>query len=252
MYPYPSPLRWSGSEATSTQTWHYSCSVTLLFFKKIYNYFLLVNLFCLVIYFHTNELVNKTLSWSTFETTGIHDEVFKASLLDFWDRNISRRTAESRRYVFRRVTMSPFDWLWKIFNISSSAGNRSPFFFRWNRLLYLLCRPLKLSQETRCTILMYLGQEAFNFRFLCEQRCKAIKLKLVDSCSDSFDWEKGSSFFCCLQRNYFLKKFVKTWDSAAMIKIFSTTVALFTNVSRKKKILFLKLNEILSKWTRMI
>ena len=156
----PSPPKVKRSEATSTQTWHYSCSVTSLFFKKIYNDVLLVNLFCLVIYFHTNELVNKTLSWSTFQTTGIHDEVFKASLLDFWDRNISRRTAESRRYVFRKVTMSPFNWLWKIFNILSSAGNRSPFFFRWNRLLYLLCRPLKLSQETRCTILMYLGQEA--------------------------------------------------------------------------------------------
>ena len=56
----------------------------------------------LVIYFHTNELVNRTLSWSTFQTTAIYDEVFKASLRDFWDRDISRRTAESHRNVFRR------------------------------------------------------------------------------------------------------------------------------------------------------
>ena len=56
----------------------------------------------LVIYFHTNELVNKTFSWSTFQTTAIYDEVFKASLRDFWDRYISRRTAESHRNVFRR------------------------------------------------------------------------------------------------------------------------------------------------------
>ena len=56
----------------------------------------------LVIYFHTNELVNKTFSWSTFQTTAIYDEGFKASLRDFWDRDISRRTAESHRNVFRR------------------------------------------------------------------------------------------------------------------------------------------------------
>ena len=40
------PLRWNGGEATSTQTWHWSCSVTSLFCKKIYNDFLLVNPFC--------------------------------------------------------------------------------------------------------------------------------------------------------------------------------------------------------------
>ena len=60
----------------------------------------------LVIYFHTNELVNKTFSWSTFQTTAIYDEVFKASLRDFWDRDISRRTAES--HSFSKVTMSSF------------------------------------------------------------------------------------------------------------------------------------------------
>ena len=31
----------------------------------------------LVIHFHTNELVNKTLSWSTFQTTAIYDEVLR-------------------------------------------------------------------------------------------------------------------------------------------------------------------------------
>ena len=31
----------------------------------------------LVIYFHTNELVNETLSWPTFQTTAIYDEVLR-------------------------------------------------------------------------------------------------------------------------------------------------------------------------------
>ena len=66
----------------------------------------------------------------------------------------------------------------------SSASDQSPLFSRRNRSLYLLCSPLKLSQETRCNILMYLS--VFNFRSLCE-RCYEAKLKLVVSYSDSFD-----------------------------------------------------------------
>ena len=31
---------------------------------------------------------------------------FKASLRDFWDRGISRKTAESRKYVFERNGVS--------------------------------------------------------------------------------------------------------------------------------------------------
>ena len=86
---------------------------------------------------------------------------FKASLLDVWDGDISRRTAESHRYVFGRWRCLHFvtNWLWKILNISSSASDRSPLFSLRNRSLYLLYRSLKLSLKTRCTILMYLGQE---------------------------------------------------------------------------------------------
>ena len=37
----------------------------------------------LVIHFHTNELVNKTLSWSTFQTTAIYDEVLRQICANF-------------------------------------------------------------------------------------------------------------------------------------------------------------------------
>ena len=57
--------------------------------------------------------------------------------------------------------MSPFRYqlAMDIFNILTSASDRSPHFSRRNRSLYLLRHPLKLSQKTRCTILMDLGQE---------------------------------------------------------------------------------------------
>ena len=116
----------------------------------------------LVIYFQTNKPDGEQKSFMVnFLDNSDHPQGFKASLRDFWDRDISRKTAESHRYVFGRyrclhlVTI----WLWKIFNISSSASKGSPLFSRRNRSLYLLYRPLKLSQKTRCTILMYLGQE---------------------------------------------------------------------------------------------
>ena len=61
----------------------------------------------LVIYFHTNELVNKTFSWSTFQTTAIYDEVFKASLRDFWDRHFKKNSRKPQK-CFSKVTMPPF------------------------------------------------------------------------------------------------------------------------------------------------
>ena len=39
--------------------------------------FVVCDWFELVIYFHSNELANKTLSWSTFQTTAIYDEVLR-------------------------------------------------------------------------------------------------------------------------------------------------------------------------------
>ena len=93
--------------------------------KKTYNIFLLVNPFCRFfrqfwlaavgnLFILTDE-VNKMLSWSTFQTTAIYDEVFKASLCDFWDRDILRRTAKSHRYLFLRWRCLRFvtNWLWR-------------------------------------------------------------------------------------------------------------------------------------------
>ena len=56
-----------------------------------------------VIYFHTNEQGGE-LNAFTFNISDNSDlrGGFQASLRDFWDRNISRRTAESHTYVFRR------------------------------------------------------------------------------------------------------------------------------------------------------
>ena len=55
-----------------------------------------------------------------------------------------------------------------------------------------------------------MGLPAFNFRSLCERCCEAIKLlELFVSDSDSIDREKSRSFLR-LQRNYLLKKSVKT------------------------------------------
>ena len=57
----------------------------------------------------------------------------------------------------------------------------------------------------------------FNFQSLCERCCDAIKLKL-----DVY----------CFQRNYLLKKSINTLRFCG--KLFSTTVALFTNASRNR------------------
>ena len=106
--------------------------------------------------------------------------------------------------------MSPFLAM-KILNISSSASDRSSLFFRRNRSLYFLYNTLKLSQKTRCTILMCLGQEDCSPSILGLFAYCAAKLlkKLVVSCSDSFDWEI-IALSSRPQRNYLLKKSVKT------------------------------------------
>ena len=67
---------------------------------------------------------------------------YKASLRDFWDKEIPRRIAESPR---SKVMMSPFRYQLAMENQSAP--------------LYLSCRPLKLSYNTRCTILTDLSQE---------------------------------------------------------------------------------------------
>ena len=115
-----------------------------------------------LVYFQTNKPDGEQKSFMVnFSGNSDVRQGFKASLRDFWDKDISKRTAESHRYVFGRYRCLHFvtNWLWKIFNISSSASDRSPLFSLRNRSLYLLYRPLKLSLKTRCTILMYLGQE---------------------------------------------------------------------------------------------
>ena len=74
---------------------------------------------------------------------------------------VEKRFGDHRLSLLCKVRMSPFRYQLVIKNleyISRSASDRSPLIFRRNRSLYLLYRPLKLSQRTKCTILMYLGQ----------------------------------------------------------------------------------------------
>ena len=100
------------------------------------------------------------LSWSTFQATVIYDEVLKKVCATF---RIEAFEEEQQKAIdmFFEVTMSPFRYqlAMEICNILCSASDRSPLFSRRNRSLYLLRHPLKLSQKTRCTILMDLGLE---------------------------------------------------------------------------------------------
>ena len=117
--------------------------------------FVVCDWFELVIYFHTNERDDKQNVFTVnFQTTAIYDKVLGQIYANFWERDISRRTAESNRYVFQRKRCLRFvtNWLWKIFTISSSASDRSPLLSRRKWSLHFLCHPLKLSQETTCTI----------------------------------------------------------------------------------------------------
>ena len=144
--PYPPPPpKVNGGKVTSAQTWHLSFSATSLFCKKMYNDFLLVTSLAesfvnsdwleLVIYFQTKKPNGKQNSFMVnFSDNSDLQQGFKASLSDFWDRVISLRTAESHRYVFGRYRCLHFvtNWLWKIFNISRNASDRSPLFSRRN------------------------------------------------------------------------------------------------------------------------
>ena len=58
----------------------------------------------LVIYFHTNEQDDDEQNAFTANFSDNSDlrPGFTASLCDFWERDISRRTVESHRCVFRR------------------------------------------------------------------------------------------------------------------------------------------------------
>ena len=77
----------------------------------MYNDFLLANLSCQFLRQFwlarvgnlTNEAdVEQNSFMVNFSDNSDVRQGFKASLRDFWDRDISRRTAESHRYVFGR------------------------------------------------------------------------------------------------------------------------------------------------------
>ena len=140
--------------------------------KKTYNGFQLLNLLCRFFlefwmarvdgFFQNYDQAGDQSAFTVdFTNKGDLRRGLKASFRDFWDRDISRRTADNHRCVFWRLRRLHFvtNWLWKIFNISSRARYRSPLFSTRNRSLHLLCRPLKLSWKTRCSISMVLRQE---------------------------------------------------------------------------------------------
>ena len=105
-------------------------------------------------------------------------------------------------------------WLWKIYDISSNASDRSPFFSRRSRSLYLLCRSLKLSQKTRCTILMYLGQEdcpPSTFGLFANHATKLLNLSCLFLAAILLT-EKRVALSSRLQRNYLFKKYLKNLE----------------------------------------
>ena len=108
----------------------------------------------LATYFHTNELVNKTLLWSTFQTTAIYDEVLREVCVTFGIETFQEEQqkaidmfSEGNDVSVSLPTGSRKSLLYRIFNLS-------PLFSRWNRPRYLSRRPLKISQKTRYTILV--------------------------------------------------------------------------------------------------
>ena len=131
--------------------------------------------------------------------------------------------------------MSPFLAM-KILNISSSASDRSSLFFRRNRLLYFLYHTLKLSQKTRCTILMCLGQEDCSPSILGLFAHCAAKLLNNASCflQRFFRLRNNRSFFTPAAL-LSLKEICKNLEILRqMIRLLSTTEALFTNASRNQ------------------
>ena len=140
-----------------------------------------------LVYFQTNKPDGEQKSFMVnFSGNSDVRQGFKASLRDFWDKDISKRTAKSHRYVFGRYRCLHFvtNWLWKIFNISSSASDRSP--------LRVLCKkpvtisivpPVKALAEDQVHYLNVLGPRGlptFNLRSFWERCCEFIKT--VSSC----------------------------------------------------------------------
>ena len=136
-------------------------------------------------------LVIRVLSRSTLRIRETYDEVWRPVSATFEIETFQEEQQTTIDVFFWRLRRLHFvtNWLWKIFNISSRARYRSPLFSTRNRSLHLLCRPLKLSWKTRCSISMVLRQEdcpPSTFGLFCERCCEANKLKLVVSCSDFF------------------------------------------------------------------
>ena len=74
------------------------------------------------------------LSWSTFQTTTIYDEVLRQVCAMFGIETFQeQQKAIDKFFCLCFVT----NWLWKILNISSSASDRSPLL---SRSLYLSCQ----------------------------------------------------------------------------------------------------------------
>ena len=60
----------------------------------------------LIIYFHTNELVNKTLSWSTFQTTAMYDEVLRQVCATFGIETFEEEQQKAIDMFFEGNTVS--------------------------------------------------------------------------------------------------------------------------------------------------
>ena len=90
----------------------------------------------------------KMLSWSTFQTTAIYDEVLSQVCATFGIEAFQEEQQKTIDMFFEGNDASVSLPTGYIFYTSSRASDRSPLFSRRNRSLYLLCRPLKLSQKT--------------------------------------------------------------------------------------------------------
>ena len=97
----------------------------------------------LVINFQTNEP-----TWSTFQTTAIYDEVLSQVCATFGIEAFQEEQQKTIDMFFENNDASVSLSTGYIFYTSSRASDRSPLLSRRNRSLYLLCRPLKLSQKT--------------------------------------------------------------------------------------------------------
>ena len=88
------------------------------------------------------------LSWSTFQTTTIYDEVLRQVCAMFGIETFQeQQKAIDKFFCLCFVT----NWLWKILNISSSASDRSPllsrttshYIYRANKLSVSLLKVLR-------------------------------------------------------------------------------------------------------------